>query len=161
LRVRPCPRGSYTFLGVLSSSAPNVREYAARIGATRTAVMPTTMLFVSGTELDRHNPWGTEIGALVDPQAVHAHSIRLRACNRYSYASAKEAHDRQLKIAEALMRVQSAFITALQFGCNLGNVSTLETRHFELVLGRLSRAAGTRERRSPVGCAAADLVHAS
>jgi Amidohydrolase family len=101
-----------TFLGSLSSSAPVVREYAARIGRTRTAVMPTTTLYVSGTELDRHNPWATEIGTLVDPHDVHAPLDPVTGMRSTRTPKPQEAHDRELKEAEALISVQSAFISA-------------------------------------------------
>jgi len=101
-----------TFLASLSPSAPSVHEYAARIGRTRTAVMPTTTLFVSGTELDRHNPWATEIGALVNPHDVHAPLDPATGRQPKLLLKPQEARDRELKEAEVLMRVQSAFITA-------------------------------------------------
>jgi len=101
-----------TFLASLSPGAPDVREYAARIGRTRTAVMPTTTLFVSGTELDRHNPWVTEIGALVDPHDVHAPLDPATGRQPKLLIKPQEARDRELKEAEVLMRVPSAFITA-------------------------------------------------
>ena len=101
-----------TFLGSLGPSAPGVREYAARIRRTRAAVMPTTTLSVSGTELDPHNPWATEIGALVDPHDVHAPLDPLTGLQPRLMRMPKEARDRRLKEEEAQMGAQSAFITA-------------------------------------------------
>jgi len=101
-----------TFLGSLGPNAPGVREYAAKIGRTRAAVMPTTTLYVSGTELDRHNPWATEIGALVDPHDVHAPLDPATGMQPRLLLKPREARDRALKEAAALMHAQSAFIGA-------------------------------------------------
>jgi Amidohydrolase family len=101
-----------TYLSSLSPSSPNVREYAAKLGRTRTAVMPTTALFVSGTRLDPHNPWATEIGALVDAHDVHAPLDPATGRQPRLLLKPQEAQDRELKEAEVLMHVQSAFITA-------------------------------------------------
>jgi len=101
-----------TFLGSLSPSAPDVRGYAASIGRMRTAVMPTTTLYVSGTELDRHNPWASDIGALVDSHDVHAPLDPATGTQPRLMRMPQDARDQELKEAEAMMRVQSAFITA-------------------------------------------------
>jgi hypothetical protein len=101
-----------TFLGSLDPSASGVREYASRIGRTRAALMPTTVLSVSGTGLDRHNPWATEIGPLIDPHDVHAPLDPTTGMQPRLTRMPKEARDRRLKEEEALMGAQSAFITA-------------------------------------------------
>jgi hypothetical protein len=101
-----------TFLGSLGPSAPGVHEYAARIGRAGAALIPTTTLYVSGTELDRHNPWTTEIGPLVDPHDVHAPLDPTTGLQPRIMRQLKEARDRNLKSAQALMAAQSAFIAA-------------------------------------------------
>jgi len=100
------------FLASLSPSAPDVRDYAAAIGRAHAALMPTTTLFASGTGLDRHNPWASEIGPLVDPHDVHAPLDPATGMQPRLMAKPREARDREVKEAEALMRAQSAFITA-------------------------------------------------
>ncbi|HUN73210.1 MAG TPA: amidohydrolase family protein [Steroidobacteraceae bacterium] len=110
--ARPSALGSQfeTFLGSLSPSAPEVRQYAARLAHTHAALVPTTTLYVSGTEVDRHNPWASEIGPLVDPHDVHAPLDPATGTQPRSRLRPREARDRELKETEALMRVQSAFI---------------------------------------------------
>jgi hypothetical protein len=100
------------FLASLSPSAPGVREYAARLARTRAAVMPTLTLYVSGTELDSHNPWATEIAALVDPHDVHVPLDPVTGRQPRLLLKPRAAQDQEVKEAEAMMRVQSAFINA-------------------------------------------------
>jgi len=101
-----------TFLGSLSPSAPTVRDYAVRIGRTRTALIPTTTLYVSGTELDRHNPWASEIGALIDPHDVHAPLDPATGQQPAVVLKPEDVGDRRLKEEQALMSTQSAFVAA-------------------------------------------------
>jgi Amidohydrolase family len=101
-----------TFLGSLSPNSSGVQDYTASIGRTRAAVMPTTTLYVSGTGLDRHNPWASDIGALVDPHDVHAPLDPTTGMQPRLVRKPQDERDRELREVTAMMRVQSAFIAA-------------------------------------------------
>jgi len=99
-----------TFLGGLRADQPAVRHYASELAATPAALMPTATLFVSGTELDPHNPWRTEVGALVDPHDVH---LPLNPASGAAPPGPSPAADQALmKSARSLMQMQSAFVEA-------------------------------------------------
>lgn len=100
-----------TFLGSLSPGAAGLSDYAADLSRARAAVMPTTTLYVAGTELAHHNPWTTEIGPLIDPHDVHAPLDPATGMQPH-LAGKPAAYAREVKVARALMGLQSVFISA-------------------------------------------------
>jgi imidazolonepropionase-like amidohydrolase len=60
----------YEYLGTLDPDAPVVTGWAARLGAARTALIPTLSLFYY--DLPEHeNPWREPIAAILDPKGIH------------------------------------------------------------------------------------------
>lgn len=100
-----------TFLASLGLHAPGVGEYAANMSRSRAALIPTTTLYVAGTELAHHNPWATEIGPLVDPHDVHA-PLDPATGMQPRLANKPDAYALEVKVARALMGMQSAFVSA-------------------------------------------------
>jgi len=108
----PLRRRFGTFLASLRPQAPEVVRYASALARTGAALMPTTALYVAGTELDAHNPWSTEIGPLVDPHDVHLPLDRATGLPVDSDGMPPEVAQLQVRAAKALIDAQAAFVAA-------------------------------------------------
>lgn len=108
----PLRRRFETFLAGLSPDQAEVRAYAAALGGTPAALMPTTALFVAGTELDPRNPWASEIGPLIDPHDVHRPLDRATGAAPSSPGLPPEVTPLMTRAAGQLLALQSAFIAA-------------------------------------------------
>jgi hypothetical protein len=108
----PLRRRFETFLAGLGPDQAEVRAYAEALGRTPVALMPTTALFVAGTELDPRNPWASEIGPLVDPHDVHLPLDRATGAAPPSPGLPADVLPLMTRAAEHLLALQSAFIAA-------------------------------------------------
>jgi hypothetical protein len=108
----PLRRRFETFLGALSPDQPAVRAYAHELGETHAALMPTTALFVAGTELDPRNPWTSAIGPLIDPHDIHLPLDRVTGAAPPSPGVPADVGPLMVRAAARLMALQSAFIDA-------------------------------------------------
>jgi hypothetical protein len=103
-------RRSYeTFLAGLDANSKAVQAYAAALGRTPVALIPTMTLFVAGTPLDRHNPWTSEIGALIDPHDVHAPLDRTSGAQPNSRRMPPGLEELSLSRSASLLAIQPVF----------------------------------------------------
>ena len=101
-----------SFLAGLDANAPLVRRYAQTLARSGVALMPTTALFVAGTELDRHNPWTTEIGPLINSNDVHLPLDAATGITPAGPGLSPELAQLKLRSAKNLLGIQSAFLAA-------------------------------------------------
>jgi amidohydrolase family protein len=101
-----------TFLAGLTAESRAVRAYAAALGGTPVALMPTMTLFVVGTPLDPHNPWTSEIGRLVDPHDVHLPLDPTSGASPRFPRMPPGLEELSLRRSESLLAIQSVFLSS-------------------------------------------------
>ena len=111
-RDSPLAQENSRYQAALDPDSNAAREYAAALAASGVALMPTTPLYAAGSTFDRHNPWTSPVGPIIDPRDVH---LPLDPASGTWLATAQTPSPRlelQRAADEGQMRLQRAFVRA-------------------------------------------------
>ncbi len=100
----------YEYLASLDPDAPVVKEWAARLGASRVALIPT--LAMSYLDLPEHeNPWKEEIASILDPAGVHLPADRGTGAWPGAPGIPKGSSANLLRVEERNVRAGARYLT--------------------------------------------------
>ncbi len=100
------------FLVGLNPDGASVSRYAEALAAQHAALMPTATLFVSGTRLDPHNPWHSEIAPLIDPHEIHLPLDRITGRLPVTPGESSAIAELMDRATSSLFAIQRTFVNA-------------------------------------------------